>query len=111
MKKSFILLDYFLKNLFMMIFWFAAGLFVGYLIVKLAVSESVYSILKPYGFIWMSIYGAIKVSAVFSIIFAVIFAVFDENKKILILPMIIAVVVLYFIQYSISSGILLYLSY
>ncbi|AFJ42750.1 hypothetical protein [Francisella orientalis] len=46
----------------MAIFWFVAGLFVGYLAVSFAASEYVYSVLKYYGFVWMSIYGAIKIS-------------------------------------------------
>lgn len=102
MKKSFVLLDYILKNLFTAIFWFVAGLFVGYLAVSFAASEYVYSVLKSYGFVWMSIYGAIKISGVLSIIFAIIFAVFDENKKFLIIPMIVTVAVLYFIQYFLT---------
>ena len=43
-------------------------------------------------------------------IFAVIFAVFDTNKKLLIAPMIISIIVLYFIQHLVSGGILYYLA-
>ncbi|API86043.1 hypothetical protein [Francisella uliginis] len=106
MKKAFILLDYILKNLFMFIFWFVAGLLVGYIAVYLTSSKDVYNILKGHGFIWTSIYGAIKVSGLLSIIFAIIFAVFDKNKKLLIAPMIVTIIVLYFIQHFLGCFIL-----
>ncbi|ASG67348.1 hypothetical protein CDV26_02110 [Francisella halioticida] len=106
MKKIYILLDYILKNLFMAIFWFVSGLIIGYITVYLTSSEHVYNILKGHGFIWTSIYGAIKVSGLLSIIFAIIFAIFDENKKFLIVPMIVTVIVLYFIQHLLAYCIL-----
>ncbi|QIW09343.1 hypothetical protein [Francisella sp. LA112445] len=106
MKKAYILLDYILKNLFMAIFWFVSGLIIGYIAVYLTSSKEVLNILKANGFVWTSIYGAIKVSGVLSIIFAIIFAVFDENRKFLIIPMIVTVVVLYFIQYFLGCFIL-----
>ncbi|WP_150467656.1 hypothetical protein [Francisella sp. SYW-9] len=110
MKKVYILLDYILKNLFMAIFWFVAGLLIGYIAVYLTSSKEVYNILKINGFVWTSVYGAIKVSGVLSIIFAIIFAVFDENKKLLIIPMILTVIVLFFIQHFLGYCILEFLT-
>lgn len=110
MKKAYILLDYFLKVLFMAIFWFVAGIFIGYPAVYLMSYDYIYNILQPYGFIWISIYGAMKISGFGAMIFAVIFAVFDTNKKLLIAPLIISIIVLYFIQHLVSGEILYYLS-
>lgn len=110
MKKVYVLLDYFLKVLFMILFCFVFGVFIGGITVYLLSSKDIYNILQPHGFVWTSIYGAIKISGFGAMIFAVIFALFDTNKKLLVAPMIISIVVLYFIQHLIASEILYYLS-
>ncbi|APC90938.1 putative membrane protein [Francisella sp. MA067296] len=94
----------------MVIFWLVAGVFIGYAAVYLMSPEYIYNALQSHGFVWISIYGAIKISAFVTIIFAVIFALFDQNKKLLIVPMIVSILVLYFIQHLVCTGILSYLA-
>lgn len=110
MKKAYVLLDYFLKILFLVIFWFVAGIFLGYATVFLTSPDSVYNLLHANGFVWTTVYGATELACYVPMLFAIIFVAFGKNKKLLVIPMVVVLILLHFLQYVICAGILDYLA-